>query len=205
MAVLLGGRAAEKLVFEQISTGAADDLAKATDIARSMVTRYAMVPGLGPVTYDNESQSYLGPQAMSRRTFSEETAREIDSAVREIRAERLRPVPDPARPATADAGEGGAPAPREGDAHRRRAEAAVRRRACRGSADGAARRVAELRCAEARVASRAKVTAHVPDQAATATARRGRAETAAEAVGVSRGTAWSPADGRCSVASPLSS
>src|SRR5215813_359562 len=84
LVVLLGGRSAEALVFEHTSTGAADDLAKATDIARSMATRYAMVPGLGPVTYDNENHSYLGPAAMSRRTFSEETAREIDLAVREI-------------------------------------------------------------------------------------------------------------------------
>ena len=84
LVVLLGGRSAEGLVFEHTSTGASDDLAKATDIARSMATRYAMVPELGPVSYDNESQSYLGPQAMSRRSFSEETAREIDLAVREI-------------------------------------------------------------------------------------------------------------------------
>jgi cell division protease FtsH len=84
LVVLLGGRSAEGLVFEHTSTGASDDLAKATDIARSMATRYAMVPVLGPVSYDNESQSYLGPQAMSRRSFSEETAREIDLAVREI-------------------------------------------------------------------------------------------------------------------------
>jgi cell division protease FtsH len=84
LVVLLGGRSAEGLVFEHTSTGASDDLAKATDIARSMATRYAMVPGLGPVSYDNESQNYLGPQAMSRRSFSEETAREIDLAVREI-------------------------------------------------------------------------------------------------------------------------
>jgi len=84
LVVLLGGRSAEALVFEHTSTGAADDLSKATDIARSMATRYAMVPGLGPVTYDDDSQSYLGPQGLSRRTFSEETAREIDLAVREI-------------------------------------------------------------------------------------------------------------------------
>ncbi|MGZ6079668.1 MAG: ATP-dependent zinc metalloprotease FtsH, partial [Myxococcaceae bacterium] len=84
LVVLLGGRSAEGLVFEHTSTGAADDLSKATDIARSMATRYAMVPGLGPVTYDDDSQPYLGPQGLSRRTFSEETAREIDLAVREI-------------------------------------------------------------------------------------------------------------------------
>jgi cell division protease FtsH len=93
LTVLLGGRAAEGLVFEHTSTGAADDLARATDIARSMATRYAMVPGLGPVSYDSENPVYLGPQPMSRRTFSEQTAREIDLAVREIvqnAAERAR-------------------------------------------------------------------------------------------------------------------
>ena len=84
LVVLLGGRSAEGLVFEHTSTGASDDLAKATDIARSMATRYAMVPGLGPVSYDSERDGYLAAQGMSRRTFSEETAREIDLAVREI-------------------------------------------------------------------------------------------------------------------------
>jgi cell division protease FtsH len=93
LTVLLGGRASELLVFEHTSTGAANDLAKATDIARSMATRYAMVPTLGPVSYDSESEAFLGPQPMSRRTYSEQTAREIDLAVREIvqnSAERAR-------------------------------------------------------------------------------------------------------------------
>jgi cell division protease FtsH len=84
MAVLLGGRAAEHLIFGHLSTGAADDLNKATEIARSMVTRYAMVPELGHVTYDNEPVSMLGPGMgqFSRRDYSNETAREIDGAVR---------------------------------------------------------------------------------------------------------------------------
>ena len=79
MAVLLGGRAAEKLVFDHLSTGAADDLAKATDIARSMVTRYAMVPELGHVSYESESAAFLqGPaQAFRTRDYSDDTAREI--------------------------------------------------------------------------------------------------------------------------------
>jgi cell division protease FtsH len=86
MAVLLGGRAAEKLVFDHFSTGAADDLAKATDIARSMVTRYAMVPELGHVSYESESSAFLqGPAAPFRtREYSDDTAREIDTAVRKI-------------------------------------------------------------------------------------------------------------------------
>jgi cell division protease FtsH len=80
MAVLLGGRAAEQIVFDQLSTGAADDLAKATEIAMTMVTRYAMVPELGNMTYELEQAGPLGP----RRTYSEQTAREIDCAARAI-------------------------------------------------------------------------------------------------------------------------
>ena len=60
MAVLLGGRAAEDVVFGHLSTGAADDLSKATDIARSMVTRYGMVPELGPLAYETEPNGFLG-------------------------------------------------------------------------------------------------------------------------------------------------
>jgi cell division protease FtsH len=85
MAVLLGGRASEQLVFEHLSTGAADDLAKVTDIARSMVMRYGMQENLGHVTYEAERPSMLGlPIAPERRQYSEETAREIDCAVRDI-------------------------------------------------------------------------------------------------------------------------
>ncbi|MEZ5445442.1 MAG: ATP-dependent zinc metalloprotease FtsH [Gammaproteobacteria bacterium] len=86
MAVLLGGRAAETLVFGHLSTGAADDLAKVTDIARSMVMRYGMVAALGHVTYEGERSRFLDMpgSAAPGRDFSEETAREIDCAVREI-------------------------------------------------------------------------------------------------------------------------
>jgi cell division protease FtsH len=84
MAVLLGGRAAEEAVFGHLSTGAADDLAKVTDIARSMVMRYGMVKSLGFVAYEEERSPFLPNQAFQRREFSEETAREIDVAVRDI-------------------------------------------------------------------------------------------------------------------------
>ncbi len=84
MTVLLGGRAAEQLVFGEISTGAADDLMKVTEIARSMVTRYGMDPALGQAAYETERGSYLGqPIEGGGRRFSEDTAREIDVAVRE--------------------------------------------------------------------------------------------------------------------------
>ena len=83
MAVLLGGRAAESVVYDHTSTGAADDLSKATDIARNMITRYGMSGKLGPVTYESEPQGYLGQVTGTRRSYSEETAREIDLAVRD--------------------------------------------------------------------------------------------------------------------------
>ncbi len=84
MAVLMGGRAAEYIVYGHLSTGAADDLSKITDIARSIVARYGMELGLGHVAFDADQTSYLGPtgQAMRPRNYSEDTAREIDCAVR---------------------------------------------------------------------------------------------------------------------------
>jgi cell division protease FtsH len=87
MAVLLGGRAAEHVVFSHLSTGAADDLAKVTDIARDMVTRYGMAAELGPVSLAESRPGFLGgvPQApWHEREYSEETAREVDCAVRQI-------------------------------------------------------------------------------------------------------------------------
>jgi cell division protease FtsH len=85
LVVLLGGRASEHLAFGHVSTGAADDLGRATGIARSMVTRYAMVPELGHVTLEDEPSPLLGVSAPPlRREYSEETARAIDTAVRAL-------------------------------------------------------------------------------------------------------------------------
>lgn len=86
MAVLLGGRASEVLIFNELSTGAADDLAKATDIARSMVMRYGMDKKLGLVAYEKSHTSYLSgaEDHAETRQFSETTAREIDKAVHDI-------------------------------------------------------------------------------------------------------------------------
>ena len=86
MAVLLGGRAAEHIMFGVVSTGAADDLQKVTDIARSIVMRFGMHEALGHVVYEEEHRNMLG-QSMApptERSYSEETAREIDCAVRDI-------------------------------------------------------------------------------------------------------------------------
>ena len=84
MAVLMGGRAAEQVVFNEVSTGAADDLVRATDIARAMVLRYGMSEALGNVAYDREQSAFLQPNIPmpQSRNYSEETANKIDVAVR---------------------------------------------------------------------------------------------------------------------------
>jgi cell division protease FtsH len=85
MAVLLGGRAAEEIVFARLSTGAADDLVKVTNIARSMVMRYGMVEALGHLAYEEPQSPLLGEYLFPRkREYSEDTARQIDGAVRDI-------------------------------------------------------------------------------------------------------------------------
>ncbi len=87
MSVLLGGRAAELEVFQHLSTGAADDLAKVANIARNMVTRYAMVPELGNVAYETDGPNFLGtPNAPmpNRPVYSDQTANRIDGAVTQM-------------------------------------------------------------------------------------------------------------------------
>ncbi len=82
--VLLGGRVAEALVFGDISTGAHNDLTRATDIARSMVKEYGMSDRLGPVAFDNTRRTFLGAEMNGRGEYSEETAQAIDEEVRRI-------------------------------------------------------------------------------------------------------------------------
>jgi cell division protease FtsH len=86
MAVLLGGRAAECVVFHEISTGATDDLIRATDLARAMVLRYGMSDALGNVAYDRERSPYLqtGIPMPQGRDYSEATAQAVDAAVRSL-------------------------------------------------------------------------------------------------------------------------
>ena len=88
MMVMLGGRAAELVVYDQLSTGAADDLVRVTDIARAMVARYGMSEKLGSVAYDRDPRSFLaganplpGPRP---RDYGEATADAIDAEVRSI-------------------------------------------------------------------------------------------------------------------------
>ncbi len=86
MAVLMGGRASEEIVFGEISTGAADDLDRATDIARQMVTKFGMVEALGQRVYEPQRQAFLGEALVGTRPkdYSDETNREIDIAVRKL-------------------------------------------------------------------------------------------------------------------------
>jgi cell division protease FtsH len=88
MAVLLGGRAAELIVFNHLSTGAADDLRRVTDIARSMVTRYGMSKKLGSVAYERDPGNFLAgadrPYPVREREYADGTAAAVDEEVRAI-------------------------------------------------------------------------------------------------------------------------
>ncbi|HEY0940922.1 MAG TPA: ATP-dependent zinc metalloprotease FtsH [Steroidobacter sp.] len=84
--VLLGGRVAEQLVFGEVSTGARDDLQRATDLVRHMVTQYGMTDALGPAVFETRTRSaYLNDPGMPvAREFSEETARQIDAQIQQL-------------------------------------------------------------------------------------------------------------------------
>jgi cell division protease FtsH len=85
LCILFGGRIAEQLVFNEITTGAGNDLERATDLARRMVCEWGMSDELGPLTYGKkEEQIFLGREIAQHRDFSEETARQIDLAVKRI-------------------------------------------------------------------------------------------------------------------------
>ena len=90
IAVLLGGRTAEAVVFGDVSSGASNDLERASQMARAMVTRLGMSEDLGPVTWGEQRQlAYLG-QSQEERNYSEETARRIDEEVRRLVEEGQR-------------------------------------------------------------------------------------------------------------------
>jgi len=85
---LLGGRAAEEIVFNDITTGASNDLERVTRLARSMVTRLGMSKGLGPMVYgQKEELIFLGREISEQRDYSEAVAEEIDKEVRQLVAE----------------------------------------------------------------------------------------------------------------------
>ncbi|MGH7232001.1 MAG: ATP-dependent zinc metalloprotease FtsH [Nitrospiraceae bacterium] len=94
IAVLLGGRVAEETIYQEISTGAQDDLLKATDIAKSMVKAYGMSEKLGQVSFERDRRPMFlqAPQSETAADYSEETSREIDCEVRRIIDEQYEQV-----------------------------------------------------------------------------------------------------------------
>jgi cell division protease FtsH len=85
LSMLLGGRVAEELVFDEMSAGAANDIERATQIARAMVCRWGMSDKLGPLSYSNrEGEVFLGRDFAARPDHSDETAKNIDEEVRTI-------------------------------------------------------------------------------------------------------------------------
>jgi cell division protease FtsH len=88
ISMIMGGRAAEQLVFQQFTTGASDDLKKATELARKMVCQWGMNEKLGPVSYtENPGQVFLGRDLQRHKGFSNESSRMIDEEVLRILTE----------------------------------------------------------------------------------------------------------------------
>ena len=81
---LLGGRVAEKLTLDDISTGASNDIMRATEIARDMVTKYGFSEKLGPVNYSSSDEVFLGKDFSTKRNYSEEVASEIDQEIQRL-------------------------------------------------------------------------------------------------------------------------
>ncbi|MBE9191834.1 ATP-dependent zinc metalloprotease FtsH [Gloeocapsopsis crepidinum LEGE 06123] len=84
IAILLGGRSAEELIFGKVSTGASDDIQKATDLAERAVTLYGMSDELGPVAFEKIQQEFLGGYSNPRRSVSPKVAEDIDREVKDI-------------------------------------------------------------------------------------------------------------------------
>jgi cell division protease FtsH len=88
LAVLLGGRSAEEIIFQEISTGAQNDLQRATDLARSMVAEYGMSEALGPVAFKGRGrQRFLEVPGLEPEPFAEDTARQIDAEIKQLLVE----------------------------------------------------------------------------------------------------------------------
>ena len=85
IAVLFGGRIAEELFMNQMTTGASNDFERATEIARSMVTRYGMSDEMGPMVYgENEGEIFLGRSVTTQKNVSESTMQKVDEEIRKI-------------------------------------------------------------------------------------------------------------------------
>jgi cell division protease FtsH len=85
ISILFGGRVAEKIIFDEITTGAGNDIERASGLARKMVCEWGMSEELGPLAYGKkEEQIFLGREISQHRDYSEDTARQIDTAVKNI-------------------------------------------------------------------------------------------------------------------------
>jgi cell division protease FtsH len=85
ISVLFGGRIAEELFMNQMTTGASNDFERATEIARNMVTRYGMSDELGPMVYgENEGEVFLGRSVTTQKNVSEATMQKVDQEIRKI-------------------------------------------------------------------------------------------------------------------------
>src|SRR5207248_11323387 len=85
IAVLFGGRIAEELFMNQMTTGASNDFERATQLARDMVTRYGMSEALGPMVYgENEGEIFLGRSVTTQKNVSEATMQRVDNEIRRI-------------------------------------------------------------------------------------------------------------------------
>jgi cell division protease FtsH len=85
LAALMGGRVAEEVIFDEVTTGASNDLDRATKMARAMVTQYGMSQKLGPLIFGEKDELvFLGKEIGEQRNYSEEIARQIDHEVRRI-------------------------------------------------------------------------------------------------------------------------
>jgi cell division protease FtsH len=85
LAILMGGRVAEELIFKNITTGAGNDLERATDLARKMVCEWGMSETLGPLTFGKKDEEiFLGREIATRRDFSEQVAEQIDGEVKRL-------------------------------------------------------------------------------------------------------------------------
>lgn len=88
--VLMGGRAAEELMLDDISTGASNDLERATEIARNMAAKYGMTENIGPVSYNSGEEVFIGRDLAQSKMYSEKTAAKIDDEVNKIMTEQYK-------------------------------------------------------------------------------------------------------------------
>ena len=92
--IMLGGRVAEKLTMDDISTGASNDIERATSLVRQMVKKYGMSDVIGPVSYDEGGEVFIGRDFSHSKNYSEKVAADIDSEVKRIMEEQFKATED---------------------------------------------------------------------------------------------------------------